>query len=270
MNIVEQWIISVRHHPKLARSDWLWNRVRPFYEKLIRLFGRNGLERVINGTDRILVLSEFRGVTEYYEPDVWSHLMAQVQHGDTVADVGAFIGLYTVALAKRVGASGTVLSFEPNPENFHISKAHVELNGVSQQVELTQAAVGAEDGVVPFEAGGGSTAHIRRHPASDTQMVQCVRLDTMFAGKRLDLLKIDVEGYEEIVLRGATNLLMEHARGPRLIYIEAHPYAWPAIGVSSESLLNFLATCGYRVENLNGKRVEQVDAYGEIVARKCS
>jgi FkbM family methyltransferase len=216
------------------------------------------------------VLPAYRAVAESYEPEVWRHLMAQVQPGDTVADVGAFIGLYTVALAKRVGTSGAVISFEPNPENFHISKAHVELNGVSQQVELRQAAVGAEDGMVPFEAGGGSTARIRLHSASDTQMVQCVRLDTMFAAKRLDLLKIDVEGYEEIVLRGATNLLMEHARGPRLIYIEAHPYAWSAVGVSSESLLNFMATCGYRVEDLNGKRLEQVDAYGEIVARKCS
>ncbi|MEM2045746.1 MAG: hypothetical protein QXO20_06155 [Candidatus Bathyarchaeia archaeon] len=55
--------------------------------------GRNGLERIINGTDRILILPKFRGVGETYEPEVWSHLMAQARPGDIVADVGAHIGL---------------------------------------------------------------------------------------------------------------------------------------------------------------------------------
>ena len=105
MHVLERWSIALRHSSWLDRADWLWDCVRPQYEKLMVLFGQNGLERIVNDTDPILVLPRFRRVTEAYEPKVWKHLMAQVQPGDVIADVGAFIGLYTIALAKRVGQS---------------------------------------------------------------------------------------------------------------------------------------------------------------------
>lgn len=90
MHILEQWCIAFRHSPGLQQVDSLWNRARPIYEKIVALCGQHGLERIINGTDRILVLPQFRGVTETYEPEVWNHLMAQVQPGDIVVDVGAW------------------------------------------------------------------------------------------------------------------------------------------------------------------------------------
>ncbi len=268
MHILERSCIALRHLPWVSRLDWLWNWMRPHYERLVGLLGRNGLERTINGADRILILPRFRRVTETYEPDVWKHLMAQVQPGDVVADVGAFIGLYTIALARRVGPSGKVVAFEPDLENFAALRAHVELNGVGERVELVGAVVGAEDGVVPFDAGKASESHVGQIGTNGAQMVQCVHLDTVFANERLSILKIDVEGYEERVLQGSMNLLSDRGRGPRLIYMEVHPYAWHAAGTSSQSLLGVLREFDYRVVTLGGEPVSQIGSWNWVVASR--
>ena len=268
MQTIEKLSIALRHSSWLEKADWLWDRVRPYYDKLVALLSHNGLKRNINGTDLIKVLPQFRGVSEIYEPEVWKHLMAQVKPGDTVADVGAFIGLYTVALAKRVGSSGTIVAFEPDPKNFTALKAQVELNGVSKQVDLIQSAVGIQDGSVAFEADKASESRISRVLTNSTQMIECVCLDTIFPDRRLDILKIDVEGYEEDVLKGAVRLLSDSQRSPRIIYIEVHPYAWPAVGTTCESLLGFLDRCQYRVLSLDGQVVNQINSWGEVVAYK--
>lgn len=269
MHFLERCCITLRHNPSLDRMDWLWDWIRPYYNSLVAIFGLNGLERTINRTDRLLVLPQVRGVQETYEPEVWHHLMAHVEPGDTIVDVGAFIGLYTIALAKRVGPSGKVVAFEPDPANFSILKAHITLNGMSNRTELIQAAAGIEDGTVLFELGRMSESHISCVHTNATQTIRCISLDTLFAGRRLDLMKIDVEGYEEEVLKGATNLLQDRERRPRVIYIEVHPYAWPAVGTSTESLCGFLAGCNYRVLRLDGQPVKHLDSWGEIVAFKC-
>src|SRR5438128_6885595 len=150
MNSLERWCLTLRHSPALGGAEWLWDALRPQYDRVTALLGRHGLERVVNGTDRILVLPEFRHVTETYEPAVWKHLMSEIRPGDVVADVGAYIGLYTVALAQRLSPAGRVVSFEPDPESFGALKAHVELNGLSDRVELYQAASTTKDGTVPF------------------------------------------------------------------------------------------------------------------------
>lgn len=265
MYTLERWSSALRHCRWVENADWLWDRVRPAYDKMIGILGRNGLKRAINGTDQMLILPRFRGMPERYEPDVWTNLIMHVQRNDLVADVGAFIGLYTVALAKRCGPAGKVVAFEPDPENFQALQAHIELNGVRDHVELIEAAVGEQDGILSFESGKSSESRIA---ASGRMRVRCVRLDSIFADRPMNILKIDVEGYEEAALKGALGLLRDPRRCPRRIYLEVHPYAWPELGTTSESVLRLLAECGYRVSRLDGQTVEHIDSWGEIVAHK--
>ena len=150
MHIAERASIAIRHNPFLKRAGWLWDGVRPLYDQVIAYVGRNGLERIINGTDRILIAPEVRDLPETYEPDVWRSLMEEVRPGDIVADVGTFIGLYAIALAKRVEGTGRVIAFEPEERSFSILREHVKLNGVEERVELIRAAVGAKNGDVNF------------------------------------------------------------------------------------------------------------------------
>ncbi|MBI3615708.1 MAG: FkbM family methyltransferase [Candidatus Omnitrophica bacterium] len=205
---------------------------------------------------------------EVYEPLVWERLMAQAREGDVTVDVGAFIGLYTIALAKRVGPSGKVIAFEPNPQTFEELKRHVELNGIDHQVKLIPAAVSNHKGRVLFDVGKKSEARITEGVGVKTLWVEMVTLDEMFAHSKVDLLKIDVEGHEEKVLEGGKNLLQDPSRCPRAIYVEVHPYAWPALGTTSESLLGFLNRCSYRVSGMDEKPLKRIESWGEIFAYK--
>jgi hypothetical protein len=103
MHAAERIAFAIRHNQYLDRADRLWNYVRPAYDRLSSLAARKGLTRVINGTDRVLIGPRWRMVGEVYEPEVWQQLMGEVRPGDVVADVGAYIGLYSIALANRVG-----------------------------------------------------------------------------------------------------------------------------------------------------------------------
>lgn len=270
MRSVERIAFAIRHNHYLERADRLWNCVRPAYDRFSSLAARKGLTRVINGTDRILVAPRWRMVAEEYEPAVWELLMSEVRPGDVVADVGAYIGLYAIALAKRVGHAGRVVAFEPDPGNLAALREHVSLNSLTDRIEPRPEAVGASTGQVRFAAHASSESSVAssagESTASGESMVDCVSLDHIFAGKRLDILKIDVEGYEERVIEGAMSLLKDGSRGPRAIFIEVHPYAWQATATTSGSLLGLLEECNYRVQDLSGKRVERIEKYGEVIA----
>jgi FkbM family methyltransferase len=263
---LERICIQVRHSRRLDGVDWLWDILRGPYNHLVGLYGADGLKRVMNGTDALCVLPECRTIVETYEPDVWRQLMLEVRAGDVVVDVGAHVGLYSVALALRVGRAGRVVAFEPNPSSFQTLRTHCRINRVLERVELRDVAVGDVDGEVAFESGRGSESSISVSPGS-TERVNCARLDTVFPNQRVDLLKIDIEGYEERALRGAAGLLRDVHRRPRAIFIEIHPYAWTATGTTSDSLLDFLSSVGYEVTDLNGQPVSRLTGYGEVVAK---
>jgi FkbM family methyltransferase len=270
MRLVEKLSTNLRHSQYLKNYDSLWNFVRPLYNRFIEQYGKNGLERRINGTDKISVLPKFRGVAETYEPDVWDDIMSNIKAGDCVVDVGAYIGLYAIAIAKRLESEGKIIAFEPDPLNFQDIKQHIRLNQVDLLVEPINLAVGEKESIVYFESGRDSQSSIQESSSSKTIAVNCVSLDNYFKNEKLDILKIDVEGYEEKVLKGATNLLHDHERSPRRIYIEVHPFAWEKVGTSWDSLLDFLGDCHYDVFTLDGTPAKQITWWGEIIASKQS
>lgn len=266
MQRFERLALRLRHHPLLRRADWLWDGLRPRYDRLLARLGIRGLARTINGSDPLRLLPRYRNVPERYEPEVWPAVMAELRPGDAVADIGAFIGLYTVAMANRVGPAGRVVAFEPNPVSFAALQAHLALNGLAGRVEARRLAVGDADAALPFSTGE-MTAAVAARPRDDTVSVRCVRLDGCWGEAPLDVLKVDVEGYEEHVLRGAAGILARPAP-PRTIFIEVHPYAWGPLGASGPSLLGLLESHGYRVTGVGGGPMRAIEAYGEIVARR--
>jgi hypothetical protein len=77
-------------------------------------------------------------------------------------------------------------------------------------------------------------------------------LDVLFCGVPIDILKVDVEGYEEVVLNGAAQILRDPARAPRFISVELHPFAWCDGRVVYERIRSLLEHAGYslRIEGL--------------------
>lgn len=235
--------------------------------KVLAKVASGGLERHINGTDRILIDPGLYSMPETYEPEVWPHIMAALRPGDVVADVGASLGLYTLAIAKRIGPQGYVYAFEPDLESVGWLRRNVRLNHLENNVRMVSTVVAEESKTVGFVDGRGSESHVLRSSSGDgIRSVDAITLDEVFANSRLDILKIDVEGYEEAVLRGGRHLLSDATRAPRAIFIEVHPFAWSTFNFSSKTLLDLLTGFGYAIFDLHGNSVADVKDYGEIVA----
>lgn len=258
----EKLCIRLRHSPLLKQAAPLWCVVRPIYDQLIRLTGKRGLVRNINGTDPIMLSPECRSLGEVYEPEVWAQVMRHIGPGSRVLDVGAHFGLYAMAFGHRVGPGGHVLAAEPDPENLAILRQHIQLNGLDKVVQVVPVALSDSPGKASL-----STNSLQSHVSDQGSVpITLSTLDHEAGDDRWDLLLVDVEGHEEKVLRGGRQLLADSARRPSMILIEVHPYAWAEIGTTSDSLLEKLTENGYQVRTLNGNPVTVIEHYGHIVA----
>lgn len=264
---VERACKALRHNKVLGRSTVLWDTLRPVYNRLLGFFGRRGLERNMNGTDLIKVHPELRDVPETYEPQVWSLLAGKAVPGARFIDVGAHVGLYAVALGRRVAPTGRVLAVEPEPGNLRILRAQVALNGVESVVTVVPCALSDKAGEAMLEAREiESRVTDSARPGGTSLPVKLETLDALAGTSAWDILLVDVEGFEEKVLRGGRRLLASPALRPHTIVIEVHPYAWAEAGGSSSTLLNELSQAGYTVSFLDGTPVRSVETYGHIVA----
>jgi FkbM family methyltransferase len=162
----------------------------------------------------------------FFEPEVWESLSAKAREGEVVWDVGAHIGSNSIRalLDKRVRA---VHSFEPNPVQLDILRVNLALNpgtstihpfGLSDRDEVRPLYQGTErdSGLASFEAA----------PGQECRSASCRTADDLVYREGVEpptLVKIDVEGWEERVLAGASRLLAENP--PKTIVIEcaSHP-----------------------------------------------
>jgi FkbM family methyltransferase len=128
--------------------------------------------------------------------------------GGTFVDVGSSLGLYVVGMSDVVRAAGArIISVEPVPGNMRRQKDNVALNGIEDLVEYVPVCVGAERGVVHVlsdEIGGDNNAFIVNTPGG--MACEVVPLDDLIEERhwpRIGAIKIDVEGYDTLVIEGA-------------------------------------------------------------------
>lgn len=176
----------------------------------------------------------------------FSHLERQLmmqlcEPGDIVIEVGANIGAHTIWLAKHVGKHGRVLAFEPQRLVFQALCANVAINSL-ENVDCYYAALGANNGKItvpeldpnlPTNFGGLTLSN-------DIQgrQVDCFKLDDLSGAPRVNLIKIDVEGMEEEVLKGGRVLIDKFKP---FLYVENDRVE------KSESLMNLIDSMGYEM-----------------------
>lgn len=173
-------------------------------------------------------------------------LIADAMPKDGVAiDVGANIGYVTGVLATKTGAAGRVLAFEPDGTNFGLLERTVTDNGWSHVV-LRRAACGDQPGSLrlhkdPDNWGNHSLARDAELHGDESVSVEVVTLDDSASDlSRLDVLKIDVQGWELAVLRGAGTL---KRFGPT-VFIEFFPRGLHAAGTEPADLWAEMETWG--------------------------
>ncbi len=220
------------------------------------------------GSGRELDISDFLDWHVYFsvEEGAKSALYSLVHAGDTVIDVGANIGETALELARRVGAPGRVIAFEPDPLVREKCRHNFALNaGLPLRLEpyaLSDREESAQLHRVSDRNSGGnrilSPERVTPGAGTDSVTVRCLKLDEYARQNRLGpvaVIKIDVEGFEQRVLEGARVLIeRDHPR----LYIELDDGNLRAQGTSARTLVGRLESWGYQLHDARtGQRVRE-------------
>lgn len=182
-------------------------------------------------------------------------------------DIGASLGLWTVPLARVVrGRDALVWCFEPNPENLPWLTSNIESNGLRSIAAVQPVAVGARQGTAHLgsrEPGGGNGA-ITGH-CSGTVEVEMKRLDDCDFPCPVSFVKLDVEGFELEVLRGACDLI---TRDRPVIFGEFNAAWLLQRGEDLPAHLHTLTKIGYDIFALEQRRSSRLRATDVVSLRR--
>jgi FkbM family methyltransferase len=238
-------------------------------QEIIRLFGRYRFR--IDLSMGCLQRELFLGA-ENYETDTQLALRRLLKPGATAFDIGAQVGFFTVLLADLVGPGGLVFSFEPYPPNRRMLHSNINSNRLHWVTCLPFACSDKEGTAVlsinPINDGGHSLGDFKDNPdiagrPADTLVkvpVKTTTLDTvarMHRIRRIDLLKVDVEGAETLVFAGASHIL-SRADAPVLI-CEVGDKAQRQFGKTEKDLRRLLYGYGYRSYFITDGRFTKFD-----------
>lgn len=182
-----------------------------------------------------------------YDRAEYDFIQTNLRPGGRFVDVGANVGLYSLWAAKAAGPEGRVLSLEPNPAALTRLRFNIESNGFGDRVEVVPVAAGDAEGEVelwldPSNLGGSSARHSDQERSVKVPVRRLLDIvaDAGFDG--IDIMKLDIEGYEDAVL----NLFLDTAPEtllPGAIIIEESPGRWHT------DLLARLEKSGYRIRH---------------------
>ena len=202
-----------------------------------------GLRLCVPANDVIMAPGLVGGYYEKIELDVFGQLATVSQ---TIIDVGGNVGIYCCLAARQAPATSKIVTFEPVPENVRYLRRNLDENGQTARVAVEQQAVGVTSGSIELYLLEGSTC---KHSAAAQNAlnsttfitVPAVSLDAysrrQLQDRQVELLKVDVEGYEGAVLRGARKVLQEDK--PTL-FIEFVPDNLANCGFAPDEFLDLL------------------------------
>lgn len=239
-----------RRHPLRALRRRLWWRLRwRLTRRLWTRTWRDGLKIVLPRAGPAALIY-YQGLSE---PETAGVICALLEPGMAFVDVGAHIGEYTLLAARRVGDSGRVHAFEPDARMHAVLVENVRLNGLERIVEPHPWAVSDADGETELSVGAEpalsvlATAAPHGSGRSDRSRVRSVTLDSSLGRWRVDVVKIDVEGAELLVVRGALQLLARPSPEAPVLVFECAAHNYARFGYSPSDLWQLLAGAGYSV-----------------------
>jgi FkbM family methyltransferase len=245
-------------------ESWRWRLAGEIRRRMPDVRGRTLLSKLAFGPRDVTTTIQFgpnltfdlnlRDLDEFatwflqFQPPALGPLLDRVlRRGDGFVDVGANIGTYSCWAARIVSSSGWVHAFEPVPSTSEVLRQHVEQNRLGDTVRVTRAAVGDHQGTLTLykiAGASGLTSSYPREPNSQPVEVPVVTIDSQLTGgRRPRLVKVDVEGFEQHVLRGMSALLS--GDNPPVVAMELSDRQLRAAGSSVEALLADVRGLGY-------------------------
>lgn len=236
-------------------------------QKIIGKILRSVLKIIPNGMTVIIIQGRLRGkkwikgsgVNGYwlgsYESEQVRFFEKIVKKDWVIFDIGAHVGFYTLLSAELVGKDGKVFSFEPLIDNYEYLKKHIEINNYKNITSLN-VAVSNKDGSAFFRKGENTSMG---HLTSNGEIkVRTITIDNLINNKKLpipDVLKIDVEGAELAVLKGAVNLLNGYHP---IIFLSTHS------SDIHKKCCDFLLSLGYKLQPFG---IDNIEKANELLAK---
>jgi FkbM family methyltransferase len=248
----------MRLSERIGHDHAVVRALRPLHTRWVHArYGRSGMPWEVNG-ERLRIDPGARHlVPRRSEVPLFEFLRHGIQPGAVVLDIGSFLGVYAMMAARWAGPTGRVLAFEPSPSSFAMLMRHLRMNGAEARVHARCAAVGAQPGrtrLVVFEDEPYRNMVAPADPRTTSVEVEVVTVDQVCAAldRPPTWIRMDVQGLEFDVLRGARDLLRE-SRGRLTIVAEMHPEQWVALGIAVAEADAVLADMGLRARCLPGQ-----------------
>ena len=173
-----------------------------------------------------------------------------------VLDVGAHIGLITLPVSEKIAPQGRIFAFEPGDFNRALLVSHVEMNNI-ENVEVIPGLIGEtdEEGVAFYQFKGDNPMNSVSIDPNSPGVVRTTKtqisLDSFCQGRQIspDVIKVDVEGSEIGLLRGARKII---AQAQPVIFLSVHPRQIRDSGQEIEELSNLIEECGYICSTFDG------------------
>jgi FkbM family methyltransferase len=208
---------------------------------------------------------------EHYEPEL-VFLEKILSPGNVFVDAGANFGIYTLVASKLVGETGRVVAIEPTAQSFAMLSQNIALNGLTNTLTLPIALSERTGRAWLYHGPDPVRNSLGKEPswAGEAEEVLTESLDGVLRKasiEHVDVVKIDVEGAEELVLRGARNTLK--TMRPIIIF-EINPEASACLSLSAQGASELLKSLGYELlvldEHTRGDVSESREPYINIVA----
>jgi FkbM family methyltransferase len=225
------------------------------YNDLVeRIFFPGGYAKKINDTTIVVPFKYSWFYPEVYEADKTDFIQQHCKSGDTVIDIGAHLGIFSFFLAKQVGSSGKVYSFEPAKKTFQALTKTLQYNNFESIVTARQQAISDSSGELTFyiynNARISNANSISPHNTVGTTRkttVNKISLDDLMAAEninQLTLIKIDAEGAELDILKGGEKLIQKFRP---FITLEVHPKSFDDCRSTMTELYETIVRYGYSV-----------------------
>jgi FkbM family methyltransferase len=204
-----------------------------------------------------------------YEPETTALFRSLLRPGQTVLDIGANVGYFTLIAAEAVGPSGRVVAFEPVEENLRLLRDNLRINGLAN-VEVETSAVAdanATERIYLYRkdvnSGMGSLMGSEADVGVEQRSVATTTVDEYLRrarAERVDVIKMDIQGCEGKALDGMLGLLAREA-APVLLW-EINPRVLAEYGDSAARLVGLLEERGYSNFAVGARRLIPVDTAG--------
>jgi FkbM family methyltransferase len=190
------------------------------------------------------------------EAALYRFVRRTVRRGDTVLDVGAFLGIYALIAARCAGPTGRVVALEPTAWSASVARKHFQFNGGAAPVTLIEAAASDHRGRAvfheydePYVNALAEAVDVATAPRD--REVDVVTIDELCSEMKIvpSFIRMDVQGAEFPALRGARDVI--RAAGANLtIVAEMHPQCWPGFRIDAASARETISALGLRAEPL--------------------